>query len=163
MASGTSANTVVYASAAAAWNRRSSRKRCHRKRPKLMARARSRARSIHRLSVSKGSIGGRVPDAECWQDSHTGGYTTRRSGHDGRDSGAVLQPGRFGGTAGAPDRAGHWRSAGHDRAAAHGAAGGRGDPDRADRKSTRLNSSHSQISYAVFFLKKKNYGTSMTD
>src|SRR5688572_32112920 len=31
----------------------------------------------------------------------------------------------------------------------HGAA-------RADRKSTRLNSSHSQISYAVFCLKKKN-------
>src|SRR5688572_32543034 len=29
---------------------------------------------------------------------------------------------------------------------------GRGDPDR---KSTRLNSSHSQISYAVFCLKKK--------
>src|SRR2546430_3791869 len=29
------------------------------------------------------------------------------------------------------------------------------DP-RADRKSTRLNSSHSQISYAVFCLKKKN-------
>src|SRR5256886_12036511 len=27
--------------------------------------------------------------------------------------------------------------------------------DRADRKSTRLNSSHSQISYAVFCLKKK--------
>src|SRR2546430_9677043 len=27
---------------------------------------------------------------------------------------------------------------------------------RADRKSTRLNSSHSQISYAVFSLKKKN-------
>src|SRR2546430_9305846 len=26
-----------------------------------------------------------------------------------------------------------------------------------DRKSTRLNSSHSQISYAVFCLKKKNY------
>src|SRR5688572_32552728 len=36
-----------------------------------------------------------------------------------------------------------------DRAAAAG--------DRpADRKSTRLNSSHSQISYAVFCLKKKN-------
>src|SRR2546430_5274143 len=31
---------------------------------------------------------------------------------------------------------------------------GRGH-DRADRKSTRLNSSHSQISYAVFCLKKK--------
>src|SRR2546430_13078986 len=28
-----------------------------------------------------------------------------------------------------------------------------------DRKSTRLNSSHSQISYAVFCLKKKNYYT----
>src|SRR5688572_31749402 len=30
---------------------------------------------------------------------------------------------------------------------------------RADRKSTRLNSSHSQISYAVFCLKKKNKQT----
>src|SRR2546430_11553300 len=29
----------------------------------------------------------------------------------------------------------------------------------ADRKSTRLNSSHSQISYAVFCLKKKNIAT----
>src|SRR2546430_12899055 len=29
-------------------------------------------------------------------------------------------------------------------------------PERADRKSTRLNSSHSQISYAVFCLQKKN-------
>src|SRR2546430_1573231 len=28
---------------------------------------------------------------------------------------------------------------------------------RVDRKSTRLNSSHSQISYAVFCLKKKNF------
>src|SRR2546427_9492248 len=31
--------------------------------------------------------------------------------------------------------------------------------DRTDRKSTRLNSSHSQISYAVFCLKKKKYFT----
>src|SRR2546427_4977509 len=31
----------------------------------------------------------------------------------------------------------------------------RRDPRRGDRKSTRLNSSHSQISYAVFCLKKK--------
>src|SRR5256886_12506281 len=31
----------------------------------------------------------------------------------------------------------------------------RGDPGDPDRKSTRLNSSHSQISYAVFCLKKK--------
>src|SRR5690606_39678810 len=29
--------------------------------------------------------------------------------------------------------------------------------DRSDRKSTRLNSSHVKISYAVFCLKKKNY------
>src|SRR2546430_7713783 len=35
--------------------------------------------------------------------------------------------------------------------------GGREDPERIDRKSTRLNSSHSQISYAVFCLKKKNH------
>src|SRR2546430_5330613 len=30
-------------------------------------------------------------------------------------------------------------------------------PNTPDRKSTRLNSSHSQISYAVFCLKKKNH------
>src|SRR5256886_5677321 len=35
------------------------------------------------------------------------------------------------------------------------AARGLSDLERADRKSTRLNSSHSQISYAVFCLKKK--------
>src|SRR2546427_4147585 len=29
------------------------------------------------------------------------------------------------------------------------------EPEQSDRKSTRLNSSHSQISYAVFCLKKK--------
>src|SRR2546430_12118242 len=32
-----------------------------------------------------------------------------------------------------------------------------------DRKSTRLNSSHSQISYAVFCLKKKKYTMQNTD
>src|SRR2546427_7440744 len=36
------------------------------------------------------------------------------------------------------------------------AAGVGGDGRQVDRKSTRLNSSHSQISYAVFCLKKKN-------
>src|SRR2546430_17043104 len=36
--------------------------------------------------------------------------------------------------------------------AVHGTAW---EPQRVDRKSTRLNSSHSQISYAVFCLKKK--------
>src|SRR2546427_1579477 len=43
-------------------------------------------------------------------------------------------------------------------AAAPGAGGGRiarAHGPHQDRKSTRLNSSHSQISYAVFFLKKK--------
>src|SRR2546430_11397294 len=35
--------------------------------------------------------------------------------------------------------------------------------ERADRKSTRLNSSHSQISYAVFCLKKKNSTHAYTD
>src|SRR5688572_32869619 len=44
------------------------------------------------------------------------------------------------------------RARGADRARA--ARGARGD-QRGDRKSTRLNSSHSQISYAVFCLKKK--------
>src|SRR2546430_12708677 len=40
---------------------------------------------------------------------------------------------------------------------AHGIAYGepKVDLDKLDRKSTRLNSSHSQISYAVFCLKKK--------
>src|SRR5688572_32767301 len=40
-----------------------------------------------------------------------------------------------------------------------GCAGGR--RRGADRKSTRLNSSHSQISYAVFCLKKKNDNSEM--
>src|SRR5688572_31036465 len=35
-------------------------------------------------------------------------------------------------------------------------AGAENRPELIDRKSTRLNSSHSQISYAVFCLKKKN-------
>src|SRR5436309_4814541 len=37
----------------------------------------------------------------------------------------------------------------------YGAGGGGGGHDRLDRKSTRLNSSHVKISYAVFCLKKK--------
>src|SRR5688572_32763918 len=42
-----------------------------------------------------------------------------------------------------------------DLVAAAASAGPRGVSGRRDRKSTRLNSSHSQISYAVFCLKKK--------
>src|SRR3712207_7731235 len=41
--------------------------------------------------------------------------------------------------------------------ARRGVAGGR---DEQDRKSTRLNSSHANISYAVFCLKKKKHYTS---
>src|SRR2546430_4057498 len=37
-----------------------------------------------------------------------------------------------------------------------------GERARPDRKSTRLNSSHSQISYAVFCLKKKKFFSSKT-
>src|SRR5688572_32779066 len=44
-------------------------------------------------------------------------------------------------------------------AAARGDRGGSGGANARDRKSTRLNSSHSQISYAVFCLKKKKNKT----
>src|SRR2546430_12489698 len=43
------------------------------------------------------------------------------------------------------------------QAGARPAARGRAEESCGDRKSTRLNSSHSQISYAVFCLKKKKY------
>src|SRR3712207_7380600 len=43
-----------------------------------------------------------------------------------------------------------------------GAGNGLGDHPAADRKSTRLNSSHANISYAVFCLKKKKGGGSPT-
>src|SRR2546427_6876995 len=47
---------------------------------------------------------------------------------------------------------------GRDAAHFHSRTGRKSGPHRGprDRKSTRLNSSHSQISYAVFCLKKKN-------
>src|SRR3712207_7177161 len=50
----------------------------------------------------------------------------------------------------------------HGRRAAHprqGAAEGAGRDRHVDRKSTRLNSSHANISYAVFCLKKKKKTT----
>src|SRR2546421_2370696 len=63
-----------------------------------------------------------------------------------------------GGRAPAPrrDRADAGRLARARPAQAQGAVG---RPGAADRKSTRLNSSHDQISYAVFCLKKKNNTT----
>src|SRR5438270_10357178 len=50
------------------------------------------------------------------------------------------------------------------RAAARSAGSppARARPPTRDRKSTRLNSSHSQISYAVFCLKKKKTQTNLT-
>src|SRR5688572_31635784 len=45
---------------------------------------------------------------------------------------------------------------------AAGRGGASGPQDSQDRKSTRLNSSHSQISYAVFCLKKKKKNTQST-
>src|SRR2546430_9894567 len=58
------------------------------------------------------------------------------------------------------ERIGDKRGRAHDLEHAHvGRAGGQGPAGdvghEKDRKSTRLNSSHSQISYAVFCLKKK--------
>src|SRR3712207_7537734 len=55
---------------------------------------------------------------------------------------------------------GRERDDGHRRPLARGAharGAGRGEADDQDRKSTRLNSSHANISYAVSCLKKK-YG-----
>src|SRR5690606_39935314 len=49
------------------------------------------------------------------------------------------------------------RSRRSDRPAASAPARHRPAPTRADRKSTRLNSSHVKISYAVFCLKKKTH------
>src|SRR5688500_5861334 len=73
---GTSANTVVYDSAPAAWNRRSSRNRLPRKRKNVFARAQSRMRSVQRLRESRGSIRRRVTDAtasphDAWADGHS--------------------------------------------------------------------------------------------
>src|SRR3712207_7600460 len=50
------------------------------------------------------------------------------------------------------------RVSAHGAGAAHANRGGPG-ADCADRKSTRLNSSHANISYAVFCLKKKKNNT----
>src|SRR3712207_7215546 len=60
--------------------------------------------------------------------------------------------GRTTGAQGTPDPATSW-AAGQDTAPV--AIGAQGRARTGDRKSTRLNSSHANISYAVFFLKKK--------
>src|SRR5206468_12403839 len=56
-----------------------------------------------------------------------------------------------------------WRGAGGDRPRPRGRGRRRLRRAARDRKSTRLNSSHDQISYAVFCLKKKKKTNMMTD
>src|SRR5688572_31472302 len=74
-------------------------------------------------------------------------YTTLFRSHGVRavGAGSARPRNRAQGTVSDPHPVGH-QYAGHERA-------------REDRKSTRLNSSHSQISYAVFCLKKKKKHT----
>src|SRR3712207_8954080 len=74
-------------------------------------------------------------------------YTTLFRSHDQRDGGAAVrrQPRHRGHRAGAPRTP---RLARRAPRRVHG-----------DRKSTRLNSSHANISYAVFCLKKKHIET----
>src|SRR5438132_2618300 len=55
-----------------------------------------------------------------------------------------------------PPGDGHLVPAVGDHVAPAGRRGGDAHPEERDRKSTRLNSSHTVISYAVFCLKKKN-------
>src|SRR2546427_7938523 len=83
-------------------------------------------------------------------------YTTLfRSRGQGRAGGGA--EGAGGGPDPPPDRLGGHRVAeGRERGARkERRPGGRLVAETLDRKSTRLNSSHSQISYAVFCLKKK--------
>src|SRR3712207_7191571 len=77
----------------------------------------------------------------------------RRVGHGGGDgTGARDEPVRVRQDAGV--RRVRGRGAGADRQLVDGEPAEEGEPG--DRKSTRLNSSHANISYAVFCLKKKN-------
>src|SRR5690606_42127173 len=77
------------------------------------------------------------------------GITSRIAGDDGLDVG----PGD-GRAAGAAEVVVHRRARNDDEGDEDRRDGD--DRRRADRKSTRLNSSHVKISYAVFCLKKKN-------
>src|SRR5438105_8130361 len=84
-------------------------------------------------------------------------YTTLFRSHDGRRvfESRNRQRARRGGAHGEEPRLQHPRQAGRARSDPGGAEG--------DRKSTRLNSSHEWISYAVFCLKKKNKQTKKVD
>src|SRR3712207_6961077 len=75
---------------------------------------------------------------------HSGAQHLEQAWHGGDDGGAELR--HLGGQALGAARIHHL----------HAQRGQEEAADRVDRKSTRLNSSHAHISYAVFFLKKKN-------
>src|SRR3712207_8852424 len=82
-------------------------------------------------------------------------YTTLfRSGGESSVGGLVGPPAGSGPVAGGPCSGSGSDGCGRDGAASSGGVAG---ACVADRKSTRLNSSHANISYAVFCLKKKKY------
>src|SRR5688572_32415410 len=79
-------------------------------------------------------------------------YTTLFRSHPDQGGARLQRTRRCGGSAGRDHQRGDGATVLREREpdrAAHP------DGERVDRKSTRLNSSHSQISYAVFCLKKK--------
>src|SRR3712207_8639810 len=76
-------------------------------------------------------------------------FRSRGGGGGGALGGVVVR-------AGAADRGGAQRE--RQRAPEREARDDRADAEAEDRKSTRLNSSHANISYAVFCLKKKKEG-----
>src|SRR3712207_7838776 len=80
-------------------------------------------------------------------------YTTLFRSGGPRRAGRAGRPADRPGAAGCPAVGDRGRGA-----PAHGGGEGprQGREERRDRKSTRLNSSHANISYAVFCLKKKN-------
>src|SRR3712207_9024871 len=81
-------------------------------------------------------------------------YTTLFRSRPASRQRRASSPSAVPGAVGVPDRAG---GADQRPEALRRATGGR------DRKSTRLNSSHANISYAVFSLNKKQFATSHTD
>src|SRR5690242_21347413 len=102
-------------------------------------------------SLNAGEVGGTNRSGEeHYEDlvheflSHCDGIARRRAATDAADAEGPNDDGL-------PDE----RPGGGDR------RGGHAGRDRPDRKSTRLNSSHMSISYAVFCLKKKKYTTSI--
>src|SRR5688572_32411810 len=92
---------------------------------------------------------GEAADHVLVQHAHLGGETGALLGHlgaDGRKFTAHFRPQLRNLRREVVDPGGKFFESGHARLEAF---------DSGDRKSTRLNSSHSQISYAVFCLKKK--------